>query len=123
VVVNYFVPSTAFEIALSVAALGVIWTWAVIFLCQLRLRQQINSGQLQPTKFPMPGYPENRWVGLASLAAIVVLMGFTHDGRWILGLAPLIALVLVLGWYAGPRRLRRGQDDHALFAQRPSADE
>jgi L-asparagine permease len=123
VVLNYYVPSDAFEIALSVAALGVIWTWAVIFLCQLRLRQQINSGELQPTKFPMPGYPWTGWVGLASLAAIVVLMGFTHDGRWILGLAPLIALALALGWYAGPRRFRRNQDDHALFAQPPSADE
>jgi L-asparagine permease len=123
VVLNYFVPSDAFEIALSVAALGVIWTWAVIFLCQLRLRQQINSGELQPTKFPMPGYPWTGWVGLASLAAIVVLMGFTHDGRWILALAPLIALVLALGWYVGPRRFRRSQDDHALFAQPPSADE
>jgi L-asparagine transporter-like permease len=41
----------------------VIWTWAVIFLCQLRLRQQINSGELQPTQFPMPGYPWTGWVG------------------------------------------------------------
>ena len=50
-------------------------------------------------------------------------MGFTHDGRWILALAPLIALVLALGWYVGPRRFRRSQDDHALFAQPTSADE
>ena len=117
VVLNYFVPSSAFEIALSVAALGVIWTWAVIFLCQLRLRQQINSGELEPTKFPMPGYPWTAWVGLISLAGIVGLMALTHDGRLVLALGPLIALVLVAGWYIGPRRFRRGLDDHALFPQ------
>lgn len=117
VVLNYFVPSSAFEIALSVAALGVIWTWAVIFLCQLRLRKQINSGELEPTEFPMPGYPWTSWVGLSGLGVIVLLMAFTHDGRWILGLAPLIALVLVAGWYLGPRRFKRGQDDHGLFQQ------
>jgi L-asparagine permease len=117
VVLNYFVPSSAFEIALSVAALGVIWTWAVIFLCQLRLRRQINSGELEPTKFPMPGYPWTAWVGLISLAGIVGLMALTHDGRLVLALGPLIALVLVAGWYIGPRRFRRGLDDHALFEQ------
>jgi hypothetical protein len=54
------------------------------------------------------------------LAGIVVLMAFTHDGQWILGLSPLIALALVAGWYIGPRRNKRGQDDHALFPQSPS---
>jgi hypothetical protein len=39
----------------------------------------------------------DRLGGVISLAAIVVLIGFTHDGRWILGLALLIALVLALG--------------------------
>jgi L-asparagine permease len=36
----------------------------VIFLCQLRLRQQINAGELRPTAFPMPGYPWASWLGL-----------------------------------------------------------
>src|SRR6195952_3182362 len=38
---NYLVPD-AFEIALEAAAIGVIFPWGTIFVCQLRLRKLVN---------------------------------------------------------------------------------
>ncbi len=33
----------AFEVALEAAAIGVVFTWATIFLCQLRLRRLTDA--------------------------------------------------------------------------------
>ena len=55
-VLNFLAPD-AFEIALEAAAIGVVFTWATIFLCQLRLRDLVNQGVIAPSKFQAPGYP------------------------------------------------------------------
>src|SRR6476620_8822472 len=57
----------AFEIALEAAAIGVVFTWATIFLSQLRFRRLVNKGVIPASKFPAPGYPWTSWIGLAFL--------------------------------------------------------
>ena len=42
-VLNALAPD-AFEIALEAAAIGVVFTWGTIFVCQLRLRKLVNKG-------------------------------------------------------------------------------
>ncbi len=74
----------AFEIALEAAALGVVFTWGTIFVCQLRLRSLSKRGVVPPSSFQMPGHPYTSIIGLVFLASISV------------GLA-------ITGWQASPR--------------------
>ena len=99
----------AFEIALEAAALGVVFTWGTIFLCQLRLRMLSNRGVVPPSPFQMPGHPWTSIVGLVFLALIIVGLAVTgwqsSPHFWekttflvvVLGI-PLLAIALAAGW-------------------------
>jgi L-asparagine permease len=108
-VLNYLEPD-AFEIALEAAAIGVVFTWATIFLSQLRFRQLVNRGVLPASKFPAPGYPWTSYVGLAFLLFVLVGMCisgwqsspyFWHKTTFIVVVIgiPILAILLVIGWF------------------------
>jgi L-asparagine permease len=100
----------AFETAMEAAAIGVIFIWASIFLCQLRLRRLTNLGVIPASSFRMPGYPWTGYIGLAFLALVIVGMAisgwqsspyFWHKTQFlvvVLGI-PIIFLLLIGGWY------------------------
>lgn len=105
----------AFEIALEAAAIGVVFTWASIFLCQIRLRRLSDRGVIPPSPFPAPLSPWTSIVGLVFLALVIVGMAISgwqaSPYFWektnflvvVIGI-PVIALVLGVGWlYARPR--------------------
>ncbi|MDT0350859.1 amino acid permease [Pseudonocardia charpentierae] len=105
---NFFAPD-AFEIALEAAAIGVIFTWGTIFVCQIRLRQLSDRGVIPPSTFQMPGSPYTSYIGLAFLALVVVGMGISgwqsspylsHKVNFLVVVfgIPLIALALAIGW-------------------------
>ncbi len=108
-VLNAISPAGAFEIALEAAAIGVLFTWGTIFLCQLRLRQLTNKGVIPASRFQAPGYPWTSYVGLAFLLLVLVGMAisgwqsspyFWHKTNFVvivLGI-PLIVLLLEIGW-------------------------
>jgi L-asparagine permease len=100
----------AFETALEAAAIGVVFTWASIFLCQIRLRQLVNKGVVPRSTFQMPGSPWTSYVGLGFLALVIVGMAisgwqasheFWHKTNFIVVVIgiPIIALLLVGGWF------------------------
>jgi L-asparagine permease len=105
---NYFFKD-AFEIALEAAAIGVIFTWGTIFVCQLRLRALVKRGVLQPSPFQMPGSPYTSIVGLVFLAFVIVGMGISgwqaspylsHKTNFLVvafGI-PILAVLLWIGW-------------------------
>jgi L-asparagine permease len=105
---NYLDPE-AFETALEAAAIGVIATWASIFLCQLRLRQLVDKGVIPASPFQMPGSPWTSYVGLAFLGLVLVGMAisgwqsseeFWHKTNFlvvVLGI-PIVSLLLFIGW-------------------------
>ena len=72
-VLNFLIPD-AFEIALEAAAIGVVFTWGTIFVCQLRLRKLVNQGVIPASPFQAPGYPWTSYIGLAFLALVIVGM-------------------------------------------------
>lgn len=110
VALNYLLPAQVFELALSVASLGVVSTWAFIVVCQMRLRRAAEQGQLPPVSFRMPLAPASAWVTLAFLAGIPVLMGFDYpNGTVAVAASPALAAALALGWWA----LRRGRSQVA----------
>lgn len=99
----------AFETALEAAALGVIFTWGTIFLCQLRLRKLVNKGIIRKKPFQMPGSPYASYIGLIFLGLVIVGMciagwqsspEFWHKTDFlvvVLGV-PILAVLLVIGW-------------------------
>jgi L-asparagine permease len=109
-VLNFLVPD-AFELALEAAAIGVLFTWGTIFLCQLRLRKLVNLGVIPKGKFQAPGYPYTSYIGLAFLALVVVGMAvsgwqaspyFWHKTGFIVIVfgIPFLAICLTIGWLA-----------------------
>ena len=99
----------AFETALEAASLGVVFTWATIFLCQIRLRFLSKRGVVKPSSFQMPGSPYTSIVGLVFLGLIIIGLAisgwqaspdFWHKTDFlvvIIGI-PVIAIALAIGW-------------------------
>jgi L-asparagine permease len=105
---NFLAPD-AFEIALEAAAIGVIFTWGTIFLCQLRLRQLVNKGVIEASPFQAPGYPWTSYVGLGFLGLVLVGMAisgwqaspdFFHKTNFLVVVfgIPILAGILAIGW-------------------------
>jgi len=105
---NFFFED-AFEIALEAASIGVVATWATIFLCQLRLRDLVKRGVIEKSPFQMPGSPYTSIIGLVFLALVIVGMavsGWQSDPEFakktnfivvVIGI-PIIAVLLTIGW-------------------------
>jgi L-asparagine permease len=99
VILNYLVPSRVFEIVLNVASLGIVSTWAFIVICQMRLRQAQDRGQIARVAFRMPLAPLSAWLTLAFLLGVLVIMAFDYpDGTYTIAAIPFVILWLALGW-------------------------
>ncbi len=105
---NYF-NENAFEIALEAAAIGVLFTWSTIFLCQLRLRSLVNRGVIPVSPFQMPGHPYTSIIGLVFLVLVLIGMAisgwqsspyFLHKTTFLVVVfgIPILALALEIGW-------------------------
>ena len=105
VVLNYFVPSSVFEIVLNVASLGILSTWGFIVVCQMKFRQAVARGEAEEVSFRMPGAPVTSWLTLVFLIGVLVLMAFDYpNGTWTVASIPVVVLLLVAGWYGVRRR-------------------
>ncbi|TKV60353.1 amino acid permease [Nakamurella flava] len=103
---NAVVPEEAFEIVLNVASLGILSSWAMIVLCQLKLKQWADKGLLERPSFRMFGAPYTGYLTLAFLFAVLVLIGFDYPvGTWTIGSLVIIVPLLVLGWFACRERI------------------
>ncbi|ATY12447.1 amino acid permease [Amycolatopsis sp. AA4] len=99
VVLNYIVPSKAFDIATAIASLGVVATWATLVFSQMRMRQAALRGELERPSYRMPGAPYTGWATLGFLLLVVVLMGFSDGAEKIAFYSiPAIVVVLAVGW-------------------------
>ncbi|MDB6452973.1 amino acid permease [Falsirhodobacter sp. 20TX0035] len=108
VALNAVVPAAAFEIALNVAALGIITAWGTIVLCQLKLWHLSRKGVIARPEFRMFGAPVTGVLTLGFLAAVVVLMAFDYPiGTWTVASLVVIVPVLVLGWFLMRDRIWR----------------
>jgi L-asparagine permease len=99
VVLNYFVPKEAFDIAIAIASLGVVATWATIIICQLRLRSSALRGEIERPSYQMPWAPYSNWATLGFLALVLVLMAFAGTAeRVAFWSIPALVAVLFVGW-------------------------
>ncbi len=119
---NYLDPG-AFETALEASALGVLFTWGTIFLCQLRLRRLVNKGIVPKSPFQMPGSPYTSYIGLTFLGLVLVGMCIsgwqTSPNFWektnflvvVIGI-PLLAILLAIGWTVVKPKVAANTGDH-----------
>jgi L-asparagine permease len=103
IVLNLVVPANAFNIALELAALGVIAAWGTIILCQLRLYRRAQRGMVARPSFRLPGAPYTGYATLLFLAVVVVLMCCVD--RWNLLALTLLVPILTAGWFAVSNRV------------------
>ena len=130
VALNAFVPEQAFEIVLNVAALGIVSSWGMIVLCQMRLQAWAKRGLLERPAFRMPGAPVTGYLTLVFLVGVLVLMAFDWPvGTLTIGSLVLIIPALILGWFACRGRIleiaiaRHGYTGRMpVLANRPLAD-
>ncbi|MFD9705883.1 amino acid permease [Lentzea sp. NPDC059081] len=99
VILNYIVPKEAFDIAIAVASLGVVSTWATLIVCQLRLRKKALAGEVVRPSYRMPGAPYTSYGTLAFLGLVIGQMAFAGTAEKIAFWSiPVLAVVLFLGW-------------------------
>lgn len=113
---NYLVPSQAFEIVLNVASLGIISTWVIIMICHAIFVRRARAGLVTRPHFQLKFSPLTE---IATIVFLLVCLGMMWDdhevGRKTLLLIPVIAVMLVAGWFGVRRRVNAGAD------QEPSA--
>ncbi|MFT4307434.1 MAG: amino acid permease [Microbacterium sp.] len=103
--INALWPSEAFEIVLEVSALGIIGGWATIILCQLKLYSWAKQGKAVRPSFRLFGAPFTSYLTLAFLAFVLVTMGFSETGRWVLASLVVLIPALVIGWFAARKKI------------------
>ncbi|BCW46557.1 L-asparagine permease [Arthrobacter sp. StoSoilB5] len=106
---NAIVPSQVFEIVLEVSALGIIGGWATIMLCHIKLQAWVRSGKVARPAFQLFGAPFTSYLTLGFLAFVLITMGFSETGRWVLASLLVLAPLLVGGWYAHRGRIHNEQ--------------
>ncbi|MEU3247610.1 MULTISPECIES: amino acid permease [unclassified Streptomyces] len=112
VVLNYLMPDQAFEIVLNVASLGIISTWVIIMICHLVFVRRARAGLLTRPSFRLPGSPVTETVTILFLLSVLALMWDDPEvGRKTLLLIPVIAALLVGGWFAVRRRVERTAEE------------
>lgn len=107
VVLNYVMPGQAFEIVLNFASIGILGTWGMIMLCSLLFWHRSQDGRVTRPSYRLPWAPYTQIVTLAFLAAVVFLMWWGGGvGRTTVMCLPLIAAVLVGGWFVVRGRVK-----------------
>ncbi|WP_242702031.1 amino acid permease [Arthrobacter cavernae] len=118
---NALVPSQVFEIVLEVSAVGIIGGWATIILCHIRLQSWVRLGKVERPSFRLLGAPFTSYLTLGFLAFVLVTMGFSETGRWVLASLLVLAPLLVLGWFAFRQRIRETAEARREDVQVPAA--
>lgn len=101
---NYLLPGEAFEIVLSVAAVGIITTWATILLCQIQLKRWADKGWLQRPSFRMFGAPYTGYISLLFLGAVLIMIFIDSPATLLVTI--MAVTLMVVGWFACRDRIR-----------------
>ncbi|MFD5118628.1 amino acid permease [Streptomyces sp. NPDC058385] len=105
---NYLLPHDAFEIVIEVSSIGIIGTWVMIMVAHLAFVRRAKQGLIKRPSFRLPWSPVTEIVTIVFLLLVLGLMWNDPDtGRKTLMLIPVIAVLLVAGWFAARRRIQR----------------
>ena len=114
VLLNYLLPSDAFDIIMNLAGIGIAGTWCMILITHLAFLKQVKAGKEKRPDYRMPGAPVTNWLAIAFFV-IVVLSNLTSDsGRWTLALFAVVAVAMVAGWFFVRKRIKGNLMDDIL---------
>jgi L-asparagine permease len=103
---NYVMPGEAFEIVINLASIGILGTWGMIMLCSLLFWVRAKEGKVTRPSYRLPWAPYVQIVTLVFLVTVLFLMWYGGGvGRVVVNLVPVIALLLVGGWFAVRKRV------------------
>ncbi|MGF6887223.1 L-asparagine permease [Nocardia sp. GAS34] len=105
---NAVVPDKAFTIVMNVSALGTMFAWTAILLCQLQLWRWSKQGKAARPSFRLIGAPYTSVATLVFLAGIVLIMVFSRDvTQWgaVLAMCVIVLPLMVGGWFLTRRRV------------------
>ncbi|GAA1356111.1 amino acid permease [Arthrobacter rhombi] len=91
----FWIPDQLFLIVASIATFATVFTWGVILLAHHRMRLELRAAGQKPGKYVMPFWPVLSYLGLAFMAFIVVILGFSESGRTAL-VVGIVWIVLLL---------------------------
>ena len=117
VLLNALVPSSAFEIVMSLAGIGIAGTWAMILITHLAFLRKVKRGETQRPQFRMPGAPYTNYLALLFFAVVVSSNVMTFEGRATLALFGVVVVLMVAGWYFVRRRVGNLTDEAAASLQ------
>ncbi|KVK83681.1 amino acid permease [Burkholderia cepacia] len=119
VVMSYVSPDTVFAFLVNSYGTVALFVYVLIAFSQLRLRKRLDPVAASRLRVKMWAYPYLTWVAIVGMVGILVAMAFIPDQRkplW-LGVASLAVLVVAYGL---TRRSRREHlDDSELLAYPP----
>jgi L-asparagine permease len=118
---NLVMPADAFEVGINLTSIGLLWSWGVIVVCQLRLQSLAKAGRLERPSFRMPGAPFTSYLTLGFLAVVGVLILIDWPtGTITVGAAiVLIIPLLVGGWFLVRGRVRAAAAQEAAATSEP----
>ncbi|WP_175410133.1 amino acid permease [Streptomyces sp. TRM64462] len=103
---NYVMPGEAFELVLNFASIGILGTWGMIMLCSLLFWWRAKEGKVVRPHYRLPWAPYTQLVTLAFLASVLFLMWWGGGvGRTTVACVPVIAALLVGGWFLVRKRV------------------
>ncbi|MFF3566712.1 amino acid permease [Nocardia jiangxiensis] len=105
---NALVPKEAFSIVMNVSALGTMFAWTAILLCQLQLWRWSRQGKATRPSFRLFGAPYTSIAALIFLAVVVVIMICSGDRtQWgaVLAMAVIVLPLLIGGWFLARKRV------------------
>ena len=117
VLLNALVPSSAFEIVMSLAGIGIAGTWAMILITHLAFLRKVKRGESQRPQFRMPGAPYTNYLALLFFAVVVGSNVMTFEGRATLALFAVVVILMVAGWYYVRGRVGSLTDEAATSLQ------
>ncbi|WP_058043408.1 amino acid permease [Streptomyces roseifaciens] len=112
---NFVVPADAFEIVLNFAAIGIIGTWGMIMVCSLLFYRRSKEGRVTRPGYKLPWAPYTQIVTLIFLAGVLGIMASEPGaGRTTVLCLPIIAAMLVAGWFLVRGRVAKTQRENEL---------
>ncbi|MCF2436461.1 hypothetical protein LV779_27820 [Streptomyces thinghirensis] len=87
----------------------------IITICHLVFVRRARAGLVERPHFRLPGSPVTEIVTIAFLLAVIVLMWNDEEvGRKTVLLVPVIAVMLVAGWFGVRRRVAQNAAEQEL---------
>lgn len=128
--VNLVLPEDAFTVVTNIASFGIVTGWAVIVICQIRLRKWVKEGKAVGSTFRLFGAPFTAYLTLAFLASVVILMAFDYPtGTWTFATLIVIVPALIIGWFVVRKRVAQVAQEREgytgtfpVVAERPGID-